>query len=114
MDQKIKVLLVDDEPSLLRSLQRLLRRNGFEVEMASSGQAALEILETKPVDVILTDFKMPGMNGADLLNVVAGRFPDTRRVLMSGCAIVQVDAAFIPKPFDQDQLVLVCKKGRLR
>lgn len=115
MAQTIRLLLVDDEISVLKALRRLLTRRGFDVEIAMGGVAALECLEASPRDVIITDFKMPGMNGGELLAVVAARFPHIRRVMLSGCAEIdeRMDAAFLPKPFDQVALLALCNQGRL-
>ncbi len=115
MEPRIRVLVVDDEPAILRALQRLLTRRGFEVETASSGLSALEHLRDRASDVIISDFKMPGMNGTELLCAAAAMLPKIRRILLSGCAerVVQVDAVFIPKPFDEDELLRHCRLGRL-
>ncbi len=111
----IKILLVDDEQSVLVALRRFLRRKGFEVEVAQNGQEALDSLDRIRPDVVVSDFKMPGMNGAQLLATVAQRFPSARRIMLSGCAEVPlgVDAVFLPKPWDDDELLLHCGKGSL-
>jgi len=66
----LKILLVDDEIFILKSLKRVLVRYGYEVFTASSGFKALEILKTNKVEIIITDFRMPEMDGADLLRHV--------------------------------------------
>lgn len=111
----IKILLVDDEQSVLVALRRFLRRKGFEVEIAQDGQEALDSLDRIRPDVVVSDFKMPGMNGAQLLATVAQRLPSARRIMLSGCAEVPlgVDAVFLPKPWDDDELLLHCGKGSL-
>lgn len=80
------LLLVDDEPSILSSLKRLLRREGYEILTAASGAEALDILATHPVDVIVSDHRMPGMSGVELLSAVRELYPDTRRIILSGYA----------------------------
>jgi len=111
----IKILVVDDEESVLSALKRLLLRKGFEVEIAPGSQEALDTLDRFRPDVVVSDFKMPGMNGAQLLATVAQKLPSARRILLSGCADVPlgVDAVFLPKPWDQDELLLHCEKASL-
>ncbi|MEO8634554.1 MAG: response regulator [Gemmatimonadales bacterium] len=81
-----RILFVDDEPCILDGLRRLLHRERGEWELlsAASGSAALEEMARGPVDVVLTDMRMPGMDGAALLEQVAQRYPDTIRLVLSG------------------------------
>lgn len=86
MTDRPKVLCVDDEPNVLEGLKLHLRRH-YEVQTASSGQMALELLEREgPFAVVLSDMRMPGMNGATLLSQVRRRSPDTTRMLLTGQA----------------------------
>jgi len=80
------ILFVDDEPELLRGLRRTLfeMTSEWDMEFADSGQKALEVLEKAPFDVIVSDMRMPGMDGADLLQEVAKRFPSSIRIILSG------------------------------
>ena len=79
------ILIVDDEIQVAKALCRLLRRS-FAVEVVQSGSAAISRLEQHPVDLVLSDFRMPGMDGAELLSEVMKRWPATVRVLISGFA----------------------------
>src|SRR5262249_18401844 len=74
----MKVLFVDDDPSVRGGLRRMLRayRDRFETFGASSGYEALAIMERESFDVIVTDMRMPGMDGAELLETVRRRYPD--------------------------------------
>jgi len=112
MNQKT-VLCVDDEVNVLRALKRLLRREPFRLLTAESGPAALEILNTEEIHLIVSDFRMPGMTGTELLSEVSVRSPETVRVVLSGYA----DAAsiveainkghifrFLAKPWNDDDL----------
>lgn len=85
---KIKILFVDDEPMVLQGLQRVLRplRNEWETAFANSGQEALEKLSQEPFDVIVTDMRMPGMDGGQLLTRVKERYPHMVRIILSGQA----------------------------
>jgi diguanylate cyclase (GGDEF)-like protein/PAS domain S-box-containing protein len=107
------LLLVDDEPSILKALQRLLRREGYTIHTAESGQAALDILATHPAQVIVSDQRMPGMSGVELLSRVRELYPDTRRIILSGYSDISTlsDAInrgavwkFIAKPWDDEAL----------
>ncbi len=81
-----KVLFVDDEPRILQAYQRGLRRH-FEIHGATSGEQALKLLETEgPFPVVVSDMRMPGMNGIDLLVRIKERSPDTVRVMLTGNA----------------------------
>jgi len=80
------VLLVDDELPVLRSLQRLLRREDFPVITASSGVEALQLLSENEVAVVVSDYRMPEMNGVQLLDQVRETHPDTVRIILTGQA----------------------------
>ena len=78
------LLIVDDEPSIRKSLERLLRPEGYRIYSAESADAANTILDSDAVDVILCDQDMPGKNGTEFLREVANRFPNQRRLMISG------------------------------
>ena len=81
-----RILFVDDEPMVLDGLRRMLRgmRNEWEMEFAASGHDALEMLDSKRFDVIVTDMRMPGMDGCQLLNHVKELHPQVVRIVLSG------------------------------
>lgn len=83
---KKRILFVDDEPRVLEGLQRMLRsmRQEWEMHFTGSGQEALEYLSKEPVDVIVSDMRMPGMDGAQLLIEVRKRYPQIARIVLSG------------------------------
>ncbi|HET6340312.1 MAG TPA: response regulator, partial [Polyangiales bacterium] len=82
------VLFVDDEPLVLRALGRMVRplQNEFDAVFAANGAEALDQLAIKPIDVLVSDMRMPGMDGAALLAQVQRHFPATARVILSGYA----------------------------
>jgi HD-like signal output (HDOD) protein/CheY-like chemotaxis protein len=88
MNEKMKkrILFVDDEPMILNGLQRTLRkmRSEWEMTFTSSGKEALEILDANPMDVIVTDLKMPEMDGTQLLTEIKKRRPHVVRIILSG------------------------------
>ncbi|MEO1037657.1 MAG: EAL domain-containing response regulator [Pseudomonadota bacterium] len=103
------LLIVDDERSVRRSLQRLLRSEGYSILAAADTQGARQILETDDVDVIICDQDMPGESGTTFLLDVASRFPQQRRIMLSGRfqsddVAVAIDAGavhrFMMKPWD--------------
>lgn len=107
------LLLVDDEESILRSLRRMLRRDGYVIHVALSGEEGLAILEREPVGVIVTDQRMPVMTGSQFLSKVKEKFPDTIRIVLSGYTELNsiTDAInrgaiykFLTKPWDDDLL----------
>jgi DNA-binding NtrC family response regulator len=80
------ILFVDDERPILNTLQRTLRGSEFDVFIAADGQTALELLDREPIDIIVSDMRMPNMNGHQLLRKVKELYPTTIRIIMSGHA----------------------------
>ncbi len=80
------VLLVDDEPNLTAAMKRALRDQPWKVICAGGASEALEILDREPVDVVVSDERMPGISGCELLARVRTRHPDTIRMVLSGQA----------------------------
>jgi DNA-binding response OmpR family regulator len=78
------VLLVDDEPGVLNAVRRSLRNEPYEVITAASCEEALGWLDELPVDLLITDQKMPRMTGTDLLDVVRKRYPRTVTAMLTG------------------------------
>jgi two-component system, NtrC family, response regulator HydG len=87
------LLLVDDEPENLDSLERIFAREGFRTLRAESGPPAVEVLRGEPVDVVLTDLMMPGMSGQELLKAVRAVAPDAEVVLMTAYGTVEAAVA---------------------
>jgi two-component system, cell cycle sensor histidine kinase and response regulator CckA len=107
-----RVLLVEDEPVLLRMTTEMLRRQGFEVISAPDPVVALELASSERFDVVVTDVVMPKMSGAELADRFAERFPETRFVFISGYTHEVIDgqrlgpaARFLAKPFSSADLV---------
>jgi len=111
------LLLVDDEPRILSALQRCLRREGYEIVLADSAAAALRVLRAQRVDLVLTDHKMPGMSGLELIREIASEWPGIPRLLLTGwtAEITPAEArrlgirALVAKPWEDADL-----KARLR
>ncbi len=78
------VLLVDDEEEVREAVGSLLRREGYVVHLAQSGDEALQLLRKEPVQLLISDHQMPGMTGIELLKLVRERHPDVLRMMMTG------------------------------
>ncbi len=81
---KLQFLVVDDEDIVLDLYVTMLEMIGYSCQTATSGEAAIAILNRQPVDVLVTDASMPGMHGIELLNYCFQESPDTRRILITG------------------------------
>lgn len=111
--QPIRLLLVDDEISVLNTLKRAFRSSDYLVSFATSGEMAISLLEEHSFDVIISDMRMPKMNGARLLSIVAERWPDTSRIILTGYSgrlenqLVANKAKifrYLSKPWDIDEI----------
>lgn len=114
------VLCVDDEPGILSALKRVLRAEDCKVLQANGGAEALQLLEQHPVDVVVSDMRMPGMDGAALLAEVRKRWPATARILLTGYADMNATIAainegqiyrYIHKPWDETELRLTVRQA---
>jgi len=114
------VLIVDDDPKLLRGLSRLLTQRLFLVLTAENADTAMKILETNDVDVVVSDECMPGLPGTRFLRYVAELYPQIPRILMTGnptplnCARAIGAGSvyrFLVKPFDPEYLVRVVEQA---
>ena len=115
-----RVIFVDDEPNVLQSIRRGLRKD-FQIDTAESGSEAISVLETsEPYAVIVSDMRMPGMTGVELLSQVKEQWPDTVRMMLTGNADQQTAVAavnhgdifrFLNKPCDNELLGQAVKDG---
>ena len=113
MPAKKRILFVDDEPSILDGLRRMLRkmRGEWDMEFVESGRAALELIEKQPFDVVVSDMRMPEMDGAELLDRVRERCPTAVRLILSGHSDKEMilksvgpTHQYMAKPCDADNL----------
>ena len=119
MSDRPSILVVDDESAILVSLGILFRNEGFEVATAQGGKAGLEALEQRPPDVLLTDIRMPGLSGMDLLAAARQQAPEMPVILMTAQAELRtaIDAVnqgafqYIQKPFETTALVALCRRA---
>ncbi|MDO9236882.1 MAG: response regulator [Aquabacterium sp.] len=112
------VLCVDDEPNILSALKRLYRSTGYQVFTAESGTLALALLESEKIDLVISDMRMPVMDGAQFLGQVRERWPRITRVLLTGYADVTSTIAainqgqihhYITKPWHDEEMLLVVR-----
>lgn len=118
----MRILLVDDEEQVLRGVSRMIECeiDEWEVETALSGQEALEMLDEEPYDVVVSDMRMPGMDGAELLSLVEKRYPNVFRVVLSGQAdretvlsAVKPMHQYLSKPCDLEVLISIIKRAEI-
>lgn len=109
------VLIIDDEANILSSLKRLFQPFGYRILTAESGAEALALLEKEPVDLVISDMRMPQMNGAELLEQVRSKWPDVVRILLTGYSDMSSTIAainrgeiyrYISKPWTDSEIVL--------
>ncbi len=113
------LLVADDDPGLRESLERTLTREGYTVALASDGRAALERLQSGGVDLVVTDLKMPGLTGLELLRAAKAIAPDVDVILLTAFGTVEEavkamkDGAydFLTKPFRREQLLKLIDKA---
>lgn len=114
------LLLVDDEENILNSLRRVLRREPYTVLTATGGEEALVIMQQQPVDLVVSDARMPGMDGATLLARIQQQWPDCVRIMLTGYAEIGMTVKainegkiyrYISKPWDDDELRLIIRQA---
>ena len=114
-----RILVVDDEMIVCESCQRILQEDSYEVECVSSGKEAIEKMKANPFDIVITDLKMPGVDGMEVLKSIREDYPDTVVIMITGFSTVEtaVEAMklgafdYIPKPFTPDEVSIVVKKA---
>ncbi len=115
---KQTILIVDDERSIRVGLKGLLSKEGYEVSLAENGAEALHILARQPIDLMLTDLRMPNMDGVSLLKRTKEQYPDTIVVMMTayGSEKIAVEAMkagawdYLTKPFDNDEVKILVRQ----
>ncbi len=117
-----RILIVDDDAALRESLEMILASEGYQVTTAANGQAALERVDEVPIDVVLCDVRMPGLDGFELLPQIARKLPGVPIVMMSayGTADLAIEAMklgaydYVAKPFQPSEVLLTLRKARER
>lgn len=110
--RSMRLMVIDDEPTVGRRLKQVLAKSGFEVEAFTSPVAALERMAEKPFDIVVTDFRMKEMNGMQVLKKIRTLYPRTKVIIITGYARIETATEafreggfdFIAKPFRLDEL----------
>jgi DNA-binding NtrC family response regulator len=116
---KAHILIVDDEPVICRSCEKVFRRAGHTTAFATSGREALALLESDTYDVVFTDLKMMDMGGLEVLQAVREKYPTTVAVVITGYATIASAVEtmrsgafdFLPKPFTAGELLAVLARA---
>ncbi|MBI1388967.1 MAG: response regulator [bacterium] len=106
-DEKHSILIVDDDRSYRSILSNVFARSDYRVSTAEDGQAALQLMESLPYDLVITDLQMPNVDGVALIQTLQNRFPQTRVIVMSAYAdedryrsfLSNLSCRCLPKPF---------------
>lgn len=120
--QKVRVLVVDDEEFMCTLMTRILCKAGMEVLAAESGEEALRMLQENGCDVVVSDVRMGGMSGLDLLKQVKVQYPNIAFVVMTGYAdsytikdaLLQGADEYITKPFKTQEATLIVERAYWR
>ncbi|MEA3296849.1 MAG: response regulator [candidate division Zixibacteria bacterium] len=122
MKNSISIMIVDDELMMRNLLEKILAREGYKVLSAEDGEAALEILTNTKVDIVISDIKMPGMDGFGLLGIIKQDYPQVGVIIMTtyGDTYTVKDALllgadeYITKPFKSYEISLVVERAYWR
>lgn len=111
MSNELSILVVDDENIVRLSCMRTLKPKGHHVESVTDGYEALSLLREKTFDIIITDLKMPNMNGIEFIAMLRQTTPDIKVLLVTGYATDEardqaeaMGAHYLPKPFNPEEL----------
>jgi DNA-binding NtrC family response regulator len=118
MKKDISVMVLDDEPIVGERLQPILEREGFQVEVFTDSSKALARLGEKDFQVVVTDLKMAGPSGIDVLNYLKEHERDTEAIVITGYATIEnaraaefLNAQFVSKPFELKQIAKMVNKA---
>lgn len=122
MKEYVKILVVEDEAMMRNLLLKILESEGYKVVLASSAQEALEKLDQDKFDLLLSDVKMPGMNGFELLEKAKSRWADMAVIVMTGYgdaytikeALVKGADEYLSKPFKSHEVSLIVERAYWR
>lgn len=118
MKSQSSILVVDDERTMLSLLEKILSQDGYHVYLATNGREALAVIEKQHVDIIITDMKMPELDGFGLLKIVKNEYPEISVIMMTGYgdtytvkdALLLGADEYITKPFRSHEISLVVER----
>ncbi len=122
MKEYVKILIVEDEAMMRNLLLKILESEGYKATLASSAAEALDKLEHEKYDLLLSDVKMPGMNGFELLEKVKSRWSDMAVIVMTGYgeaytikdALMKGADEYLSKPFKSHEVSLIVERAYWR
>jgi len=122
MKEYVKILIVDDEAIMRNLLLKILEKEGYQISVVGSAQEALDYIENTKVDLVLSDIRMPGMNGFDLLRKIKAEKPDIAVIMMTGYgdtytvkeALMNGADEYITKPFKNHEISLIVERAYWR
>ncbi|SYZ74243.1 Response regulator receiver modulated metal dependent phosphohydrolase (fragment) [Candidatus Zixiibacteriota bacterium] len=122
MKTSVTILIVDDEPLVRSVLEQLLQRKGYSIKAVGGGREALEQLKSARIDLVVSDIRMPEMDGFELLQVVKKSFPDVGVIMMTGYgdagsvkeALSLGADEYITKPFKGPEVSLIIERAYWR
>lgn len=122
MKSSVSILIVDDEEMMRNLLSKILSREGYRISSAEDGQTALETMGQEKIDIVISDMKMPRMNGFELLKVIKQEYPEVGVIIMTayGDTYTVKDALllgadeYITKPFKSYEISLVVERAYWR
>lgn len=118
----LRILVADDDRDAREALSEILKRNGYEIEIAADGSEAISMIDGVAYDIVLTDLKMPGADGIEVLRAVARKKNDCLVILITGFASLETALQairhgaydYLTKPFRMDELLLVVRNAAER
>ena len=118
MDKQIRILVVDDEPRICHLIEVLLKREGYQIDVSFSGTDALEMLKKYNYQMLITDLKMPGIDGLELIQKAKEQNPEIRTIMVTGYTTVDTAVQslrhgvddYITKPFNIFELKKAVKQ----
>ncbi|MCX7944209.1 MAG: sigma-54 dependent transcriptional regulator [Deltaproteobacteria bacterium] len=119
MTENIKILVIDDSPETLEMIERILKPKGYKILLTTNGEDGIKILRSEPIDLVITDLKMPGITGLDLLRFISENFKDIQSIVITGypsidTAVLSIKSGaeeFLPKPFTDEELLDAINKS---
>ena len=122
MDDKARILIIDDDKIIGRSLSEILRMEGYETEVVETGEDAIDMAQDKFFNINLIDLKLPDISGIEVLKIFRRKYPSRMNIIITGYATVKnpIEAlnlganAYIMKPIDPKKLDLMIKEGLKR